>query len=1037
MTKYVKKTHREHILDRPDSYIGSVASTSGKQWVVEDDGKFVFKNIDYSPGLVKIVDEILVNACDHNQVPGNTMSQIKVAITDNSVCVQNDGGGITTAMHDKEPIRIIQLIFGSLLTSSNYDDSEKKLGGGRNGYGSKLTNVYSLKFTCEVICKAENKKYTQTWTDNMTNVGDPKIVSSRAAGYVKITFEPDFKRFGMKKFTNDMKLLLHKRVYDAAGCNPDLKVYLNNKLIRINNFTSYCKLYTDQKLISMKSDLWEICVTTSSGEFQQTSFVNSVCTSDGGTHIDLLMNMIKSEINGKSGKYTLSQIKNHTWIFVKALVENPTFGSQVKSSLTTESKLFKNTISFPEAFKKNIRTSDIKKLAESYANVKVEKSLNKISGKKVKKLVINKLSDANNAGGSKSHLCTLILTEGDSAKTLAISGLSVVGRDNYGVFPLKGKLLNVRDATALKITSNEEISNIVKILGLRVGKKAKIEDMRYGKLLIMADQDHDGSHIKGLIINFIHKFWPELLEGNDFMEEFITPIIKATKGKISKSFFTMPEYLKWKKTNTKGWKIKYYKGLGTSTAKEAKEYFKNMDIHKLKFDHDSTTDDKIDLAFNKKRADERKDWISSIDKDEFIENIKSVTYTDFVNKELVLFSEADCIRSIPSVVDGFKPGQRKILFSCFKRNLKNEIKVAQLAGYVSENSAYHHGEVSLMGTIVAMAQDFVGSNNINFLHPGGQFGTRILGGKDSASPRYIFTRLTDDARKYFKEEDDGILEYLNDDGQSVEPIYYVPTIPMVLVNGAEGIGTGWSTGVPQFNPKDIIKCIKAKLNNKPMPKISPWYKGFNGKITPTKTGFQSHGIAIKENGKTRITELPIKKWTETFKNSLSDYDYVDHSGDTHVDFVINGDYPEPAFKLCGYGNMHLFDKNGKIKKYSSPHEIIDDFYEVRLEYYTKRKIHMIKSIKSDLLKLTNEERFILMVVDNKLQVMKKKKDILVKELEKLKFEKIPTYDYLINLPIRRLTHEEVELIKNKVLKMKELLSEIQATTESQMWLNDL
>ena len=185
---------------------------------------------------------------------------------------------------------------------------------------------------------------------------------------------------------------------------------------------------------------------------------------------------------------------------------------------------------------------------------------------------------------------------------------------------------------------------------------------------------------------------------------------------------------------------------------------------------------------------------------------KAVSYQDFVNKELVLFSNLDNERSIPCVVDGFKPGQRKVMFTCLKRNDKREVKVAQLAGSVGEMSAYHHGEASLMGTIIGLAQDFVGSNNINLLMPIGQFGTRLAGGKDHASPRYIFTQMSPLTRLIFNANDDPLLKYLNEDNQRIEPEWYMPIIPMVLVNGADGIGTGWMTKIPNYNPRYVNFC---------------------------------------------------------------------------------------------------------------------------------------------------------------------------------------------------------------------------------------
>ena len=406
------------------------------------------------------------------------------------------------------------------------------------------------------------------------------------------------------------------------------------------------------------------------------------------------------------------------------MIENPAFDSQTKENLGTKASKFGSTVELSEPFMKDILKSGIVESILNVAKAREDAKLAKqMVGKKKQKLVgIPKLEDANDAGTRRAEDCTIILTEGDSAKGLALAGIEVVGRDKYGVFPLRGKFLNVREASAKQIRENPEISNLIQILGLQMGKRYdNVSTLRYGHIMIMTDQDHDGSHIKGLLINFIHHFWPSLLEMNGFLNEFVTPIIKASKGSEEISFFTIPEYEQWAHgRNVNGWKIKYYKGLGTSTSKEAKEYFSKIHDHVIDFEYIDCTDfEAIDLAFNKKMADNRKEWLKTYDQaTTFVDHsVKHLRYRDFVNKELILFSIADCARSIPSICDGLKPGQRKILFSCFKKKLKGEIKVAQLSGYVAEHSAYHHGEVSLQSTIVAMSQNFVGSNNINLLLP--------------------------------------------------------------------------------------------------------------------------------------------------------------------------------------------------------------------------------------------------------------------------------------------------------------------------------
>lgn len=296
---------------------------------------------------------------------------------------------------------------------------------------------------------------------------------------------------------------------------------------------------------------------------------------------------------------------------------------------------------------------------------------------------------------------------------------------------------------------------------------------------------------------------------------------------------------------------------------EAKDYFSHLSTHEVHFaklsddkvvpfeDEDddlaavlpdavSSGSDLIDMVFRKTRVEDRKQWLNSLDKDTYLDysqaGSEGVKYSDFINKEYVLFSNYDNQRSIPHVIDGMKPSQRKVLFGCIKRKLRGEIKVAQLVGYVAEHSAYHHGEASLQGTIVNMAQNFTGSNNVNLLTPSGQFGTRRMGGKDSASPRYIFTKLEPVARAIFHPDDDALLSYLNDDGASIEPDFYVPVIPMVLVNGADGIGTGWSTTVQNYNPREILANLRRQIAGEPLEPMIPSYHGFTGEVSYATRG---------------------------------------------------------------------------------------------------------------------------------------------------------------------------------------------------------
>lgn len=1085
------------------------------------------------------------------------MDKLDVVIDaeNNVISVRNNGKGIPIVMHKEHKIWVPTLIFGHLLTGSNFDDTEAKTTGGRNGYGAKLANIFSTEFTVECIDTNEGKKFTQVFKNNMGQHGEPVVkdcstADKKKGDYVKITFSPDLARFKMSALDNDVVGLLSKRAYDIAGSMANspgkkLQVTLNSNKLPIKSFQDYVKIYNGVNApvaYEKVDDRWEVGVSHSSadGSPMQISFVNSICTHKGGSHVNFVADKVANHLTkiiekkNKGGvKINNRQIKNHLCIFINCLVENPTFDSQTKDALTNRPKQFANECDLSEKFLKQVTKSDIVDNILAFAKFKQSRELKRSGGtKKIKLTGIQKLDDANRAGSVESSRCTLIITEGDSAKSLAMSGLSITGRDYYGVYPLKGKPLNVRDATHANVMKNEEIKNIVDILGLKHGfeyTEENIKTLRYGHLMIMADQDHDGSHIKGLVINFIHHFWPSLLDVPGFLQQFITPIVKATKGKQANTFFTLPEYEEWKEStgnDAKGWKIKYYKGLGTSTAAEAKDYFSNLDKHEITFErlsldckeendaveeldfnaaaNEEAKSDKItsygsgliDMVFSKKRVEDRKDWLNALEKDTFLDygaaQQHGVKYSQFVNQELILFSKADCERSIPHVMDGFKPSQRKVMFACFKRKLKEEIKVAQLAGYIGEHSAYHHGEASLYSTIINMAQSFVGANNINLLTPSGQFGTRRMGGKDSASPRYIFTKLEKITRAIFHPDDDELLTYLNDDGMSIEPEHFMPVIPMILVNGAEGIGTGWSSKVANHDPRLIISNIRRMIKGEQIEEMHPFYSGFVGEISPEGDGkYQVKGIIERTSDTTLvISELPVKKWTQDYKEFLEKKsvsekpgqapeikDFQENHTDTTVSFTIFADKDSidqweatpkgglyAKFSLTSslsISNMHLYDTEHRIIKYEKPEEILKVFFDLRLDFYNKRKELLVKKLRREQRMLSNKARFVEEVCSGDLVVSNRKKGVLLEDLQTRGYDLFDKtdesegtdedetedvssladlakgYEYLLGMKIWSLTYEKAEELRKQLAERTAELKELEGTEPGQIWLRDL
>ena len=1145
--QYQKMEHTEHIYKKPDTYIGSCESERLLLPILKEESggmRVVYDMIDMVPGFYKCFDELAVNIHDHYKRQKKRIAEAKTGdrtylpvtkmkITfndDGSIEFYNDGDGIDIVLLPKYNMYPAELIFGSLLTSTNYDDNQAREWGGRNGYGAKLANIFSRKFVVDTVDKSTQLRFVMTWEHNMSRKSQPTITKYKLSPFTRITWLPDYERFGLKNgLTPQFKSLLERRAYDlAAVTDKTVTVWLGEQKIAFKSFEQYAEMITPagRALVSEDVDGWSIVACVSDDDiFQQFSFVNGIFTSRGGTHVEYVADQIKTklaEVIKKKRKIDIKPaiIKNQLRLFINAhRIVNPAFDSQTKEALTTTKSKFGTTYDVSDKFIERLYKSEITERILLQNQYKEAKTLAKTDGKMRSVVRIPKLDDANLAGTKDSKSCTIIFTEGDSAKTMAISGLSVVGRDRFGVFPLRGKVLNVRNQSSDRIADCEEIKHIKQIIGLQTGKNYKSEyektgtwPLRYGRVMLMTDQDVDGSHIKGLILNIFDHYWPALIEMG-FVCSLVTPIVKATKGKEVKSFYTLSDFETWQQGDTKGWTTKYYKGLGTSTTLEAREYFRNLKIVNFELDYavkdtvsqssdntkcyetqsqiSDTTKcyetqsqssdppikeaDVLDLAFNKKRANDRKEWLGTYDRNRIVNyNNPSLPLRDFVNNELIHFSMEDVERSIPHIMDGLKPSQRKILFACFKRNLTSEIKVAQLAGYTSEHAAYHHGEKSLEDTIKNMAQNFVGSNNINLLEPSGQFGSRVLGGKDAASSRYIFTRLSPNiTRALFRKEDDAMCRYLDDDGTPIEPITYYPIIPMILVNGALGIGTGYSTSIPSYNPLDIISYIDAKLNNKLTPTLKPWYRGFKGTIESIGGGkYRSRGTYKRLNDTTvQITELPIGTWTSDYKEYLDRHiiergkentkafirSFNDNSTEAEVNITIKlnedqlfdweRDGKDGVTELedrlglvskINTSNMHLIDHEDHIRHYDSVEDIIDEWLEVRKEVMVRRREATLSVLLHEADIMMWKVRFIEAFIAGELDIRNMKRTAVEELLKSRDYPQYDgCYDYILKMDLYKLTKEEIERLRRERDIRKALYDELKNMTAEQVWTNEL
>ena len=1132
---YTRLDQRQHVLHRPGMYIGSVHPEAIDAWVWTPACGTLrhAEALRYVPGLHQIFLEILTNAADH--AVKHRVRAIRVDIDEASgrIAVENDGPGIPADVHAETGLRVPELVFGHLLTSSNYDDRSERVVAGQNGIGAKSTNIFSTEFA--VTTREGGTLYQQTWRDNMAAVGPAAIRKERGASFTRVEFVPDLARFGIDRLDSDVLAMLRRSVLDAAAMTPPhTTVHLDGAPVPVKNFRQYVELYLEGdgaafELLGADGGDWDVAVAVSpDGVFRQVSFVNGLWTPKGGKHVEHVAAAVARRVAAKlvPGKEkdreraaAAKAVRGLLWLFVSARVPNPSFDSQNKHLLTTPPERFRTKYEVSDAMLRAIlaKTQLQERLRAASAAADL-KTLKRSDGDQRRNVTgLPKLDDASLAGTRRSAECTLILTEGDSAKSTAIAGLSVVGRERFGVFPLRGKLLNVRDTGASKIGDNEEIKALKKIIGLETGRDyasdAAFATLRYGSVLMLCDQDVDGHHIKGLIINMFDVLWPGLARRPGFLRAMATPIVRARANRPNRkaadvvSFYSVPEFEAWAARGEPGWTVKYYKGLGSSTNDDARTYFADMRLARYVYRGDTEVEsgqradlagaerpvslrlvvvpaaaavvtedapiererveaeivvraavhrsdgDALDMAFGRARAGERKVWLNTVDPTAVLAyDGADVGIAQFVDRELSHFSRDDVWRSLPCAVDGLKKSQRKVVFAVKMRPRgAGETRVAQLAGFVGQVSGYHHGEASLQSTIVGMAQRFTGCGNVQLLRDSGQFGSRIMGGKDCASARYIHTEATPAFRALFPDADEPLLErQLDDDHNEVEPTHYLPVLPLALLNGALGIGTGYSTSVPCFSPALVADAYLHRLEGgdaaafrQLLADPPPCYRGFRGTFVRAPDNarrWHSRGVWTRSSPKTLdIEELPVGTWTHDYKEFLEDlcaagkhglrrYDsrYTESDARFSLTFesaealealAADPDALEAALRLrsdkgLSMTNMHLIDSRDRVRCYATPADIAEEHFSVRLHGYRRRLQRQIADTARAAAVLQAKAAFVADVVEGGLETRGVPIESLVRHCRDRGWPEAPApsrpqhpFAYIVDMPVSSLTAE--------------------------------
>lgn len=623
--KYTQLSERQHILQRPGMWVGSVKPEMSQVFLYSsDDAKMVLKEIQYTPALLKIIDEVITNSCDEYRRKGNMgLDRIDVIITKSGHIEVKDNGGLPVKIHKTAGIYLPEFIFGQLRTSSNYNDTEERHVTGTNGLGSKICNVLSSKF--EVACADGHKSYYRSWENNMEFMNDDMVVEQCNEHYVHIKFDIDFTKFECgTELSDDFIDLIEKRCIDAAAANPGLTVVFTykdgKKNVRKNNwhfrkFEQYIELYSDfidindnVKFADKQKSVWMF----PDGNIN-IGFVNGAECSKG-SHIKA----VRQEINNTVADHIKSKHKleiaarnvdNKYSVFCICNVANPAYSSQTKEELTTPVERFSMEEGYefkiPAGFLRDITKSDIVQVVLDWYKQKLEvedqKTLRKLNRQaKAKVRNSDKFIDANSRKREERELW---IFEGASAS----SGFRFARNpQTQAAYLLRGVIMNTWGLAPSKIMANRELSELINIIGLQWGQTNDVTKLNFSKIIISTDADYDGNKISALLMVFFNLF-PELYEAG-MIHKSITPIVIARKGSDTRRYYKMDDFRK-EQDKLKGYKFVYNKGLGSLTQAEYKDMMQMPVLHQIT--KDDLTDMNVKLWFGKQEAKARKDTMKS------------------------------------------------------------------------------------------------------------------------------------------------------------------------------------------------------------------------------------------------------------------------------------------------------------------------------------------------------------------------------------------------------------------------------------------
>lgn len=1090
-SEYKHLPEHARVLANSDIYIGS-SVRSQREALSFKDGSIHKITTDMAEGLEHLFLEILGNAADNvKRSRENKIDPDKIIVNINPIGIQVKNFGrhipieLTRELGDKE-IYVPELIFGNLGTSSNYNNTEEQTFIGKNGIGAKATNIFSKKFVVTVHDPVKKVIYNQVWENNMRTRHNPIIKSEPriARGMIQIQYFPDFKRFQTNCFApEDFGIFGAYCAMVSFTCNIPVEfnvTYAKNKTethtFHYKSIKDYANALFDSNTNKLfhEENNYSLCIADTPFEARHISFVNSMYTRYGGVHLDAVfacvLNIYKEKDLGV--RLTKNDVMNHISVIISCHVGKPTFDAQTKGRLRSPAL----TVAIPPQKLGKIKKWDIyKEISKSIDKKQIAKLKKATDGKFTKSRILDpNIIDANFAG-KKSDQCVMLLTEGLSAAQYAqkfISffkvGKKFVGRDNFGIIPLKGVPLNTLNAKFQRLLNNKEFANIKKFLGLKDDVDYNIvanrRKLRYQQIWLMVDADNDGKHIAGLLILFFMRRFPGLVQSG-CISLFRTPIVRCKKGKQEVKFFTEGAFNAWEKeTSPKGWDYKYYKGLASSKDSDIRDDFKNPRV--IRFIPDENTLETLEKVFHKDNTVERKKWLADFVEDyvkaKEIENTPMIKISDFIDYEMIAHSMAANIRCIPQI-DGFKEALRKV-FYCSRKDFftakKREIKVEQAGAIACNKCKYKYGPNSLYDAIASSAMNFIGANNEPIFEPEGIIGTRDTG-KNESAPRYVCISESWWTPYIYKKDDEKVMEYAVEEGDQIEFKTYYPILPSILFNITSGIGTAYSTDIPSFFPLQIAKWYLARMDleqydEQKLPELVPWFRNHTGIIRRRKDGkgFLSEGrYQVLANGDIQIDELPVRYWDQKYRKDFlipAEADgliseYADNTGDGKIEFTIKGWKPDNEISLntlkliksFSFTNLVIMEYVGGVltpRPFRSINELCEYYYRIRYKKYAERKNAILVEMKEKILQLSERYKYIKLVIEGKLRVMKTPKQEVLDQMKKFEFK---SFDHVKKVTTYMLTLEELKKLEEQVRKMKEEFNKLLHTNPKDIWRSEI